>query len=378
MIKRKRVIPFVPIVFITIIFICLLVIINTNGNYISRFIYQAGSVLGIQTSLEWQEKLIVTGKLLDANKLLESTPNPIEKIQMEGKLNSDLNKIQTIKSLEDVQKIFTLSYAYKITKDNKYLNKSNEFLLAWAKVYKATGNSIDESHLQPLFEGYAWTRDSLNTIDVDLIDSWLKTIADKEITIKYNDDRDINNWNSHRINIIGQIGFLVNDKKYIDYSINAFKQQIQDNLYPDGSSIDFGARDALHYHSFDIWALLNFAKTASLHGINLYTYQSESGASLKKSVYFLFPYVTGGKTHLEFVNSSVAWDITTGSRKASAKDAKKWNPKDGLYIMELAYFFDDEALPLVQKLRNSKAEYPSFEILLNYLQRKEIAIKPSI
>ena len=120
--------------------------------------------------------------------------------------------------------------------------------------------------------------------------------------------------------------------------------------------------------------MLNFSKTASLHGINLYNYQSNSGASLKKSVYFLFPYVTGEKTHLEFVNSSVALDKTTGFKKASAKDAKKWNPKDGLYIMELAYFFDDEALPLVQKLRNNKAEYPSFEILLNYLQRKEIPI----
>ena len=374
MIKRKRVIPFIPIVFITIIFISLLLIINANGNYISRFIHQAGSVLGIQTSRERQEKLIITGKLLDANKILESTPNPIEKIQMEVKLNSDLNKIQTIKSLEDVQKIFTLSYAYKITKDNKYLNKSNEFLLAWAKVYKATGNSIDETHLQPLFEGYAWVRDSLNSGDRTTIDVWLKTIADKEIAIKYKDDRDVNNWNSHRINIIGQIGFLVNDKKYIDYSINAFKQQIQDNLYPDGSSFDFTTRDALHYHNFDIWALLNFSKTASLHGINLYNYQSNSGASLKKSVHFLFPYITEEKTHLEFVNSSVAWDITTGSKKTSAKDAKKWDPKSGLYIMELAYFFDDDVLPLVQKLRNNKAEYPSFEILLNYLQRKEIPI----
>jgi hypothetical protein len=373
--KRKFTRLFLIAIFIAFIAICLLLVAdNISGGKTLSFIHQTKSVLGVQTSREKQEKRIQAAKIAEADKLLSVIPNPIVRIQMEGKLNNDPNKVLTIKSLADVQKIFTLSYVYKITGNIKYSNISRDFLLAWANTYKTTGNSIDETHLQPLFEGYAWVRDSLNSEERTDIDVWLRTIADKEIAIKYKDDRDINNWNSHRINIIGQIGFLINDQRYIDYSINAFKQQVQDNLLSNGSSFDFVTRDALHYHNFDIWALLNFAKTASLHGIDLYTYQSQSGASLEKSVRFLYPYATGEKTHSEFVNSSVAWDTTTGSKKLTAKDAKKWIPKDDLYIFELAYFFDDRALPIVQKIRNNKAEYPSFEVMLAYLQRKEIPI----
>ena len=312
-----------------------------GAQHISMVVDKVGTVLGVQTNRDKQTKLIVANKLQEADKFLTATPNPIIKISMEGKMANDPNKINTIKSLEDVKKIYTLGYAYKVTRNPKYLTKATEFILAWAKTYKVTGNSIDESHLQPLFEGYGWTRPFMSGEDVNTIDSWLNSIADKEMKVKYNDVRDLNNWNSHRINIVGQIGYLTGNSEYINYAIEAYKKQVQDNLLPEGGSTDFLDRDALHYHSYNIWPLLYFAKTASLNGVDLYDYTSASGASLRKSVHFLFPYFSGEKTHMEFVNSNAAWD---------KKNAKKlWVPKNDLYILELAYFFDDDTLPLIQK-----------------------------
>lgn len=324
-----------------------------------------GRVLGVETSIEKQVRQIQTKKLEEVNKYVGDKPNPVQKIQMEGKLDSDPAKKQTIKSLEDLKKIYLFSYGYKITKNQRYLSKANEFILAWASTYKASGNSIDETHLEQLFEGYSWVRDGMSTTDIAIVDAWLKTIAEKEMKVKYKDDRDINNWNSHRINIIGQIGYITEDQRYLDYALDAYKKQIQYNLYADGSSMDFKTRDSVGYHAFNLWALLNFARTASSHGVDLYNYQSPSGASLKKSVHFLYPYINGTKTHTEFVNSKVAWDVTTGSKKKAAI----WNPSGGLYIMELAYYFDDTALPLIQKLKNNKVEFPSFETYLSYSLR---------
>ena len=77
---------------------------------------------------------------------------------------------------------------------------------------------------------------------------------------------------------------------------------------------------------------------------------------------------------MEFVNSTAEWDKISGSKKLSPEVAEEWDPSDGLHIMELSYFFDDSTLPLVQKIRNNKADFPSFEILLAYLQRKENSI----
>ncbi len=322
-------------------------------------------VLGIETSIEKQVKQIQLKKLSEANLYLTDRPNPVQKIQMEGKLDTDPAKKQTVKSLEDLKKLYLFSYSYKLSQNQKYLTKASEFILAWAKTYKASGNSVDETHLEQLFEGYAWVRANMATVDVNIVDTWLKTIAEKEMLVKYKDDRDINNWNSHRINIVGQIGYITFDKKYTDYALDAYKKQIQNNLYSDGSSMDYVTRDALHYHAFDLWALLNFARTASLHGVDLYNYQSASGASLKKSVHFLYPYINGTKTHAEFIKSQATWDVVTGSKNKAAT----WNPNEGLYIMELAYYFDDTALPLIQKIKNNKVEFPSFETYLSYSLR---------
>jgi hypothetical protein len=214
----------------------------------------------------------------------------------------------------------------------------------------------------------------LHESDISVIDGWLRTIADREMLVRYNDERDINNWNSHRINIIGQIGFLIGDNKYVDYSTEEYKKQIQNNLYPDGSSLDFELRDALHYHSYNIWPLLNLAKTAQLNGIDLYNYQAPSGASLPKSLHYLYPYFSGQLTHKEFVNSKVEWDTKSGSKKLTAAEAKNWIPSKDLYILELAYFFEDDPLPIIQTIRNNKVEFPSFETMLARTQRDEIPV----
>lgn len=332
-----------------------------------------GSTLGIQSAKELQSDALRNKKIAEASTYLGDAPNPIEKIQMEGTLASDPRKIQTITSLKDVEKIYVLSYAYHAGGDMKFLNKSEEFLLDWASTYLATGNSIDESHLGPLFEGYRWVKADLSRESAQKVDSWLYKIAIAEKNTRYMGERDVNNWNSHRINIIGQIGYLINDKKLIDYAIKNYKLQIYQNLNKDGSSYDFQTRDALHYHSYNIWPLLNFAKTAKINGYkeDLYTYESEGGSSLVKSVHFLYPYATGEKTHAEFVNSTVPWDVTSGSKKADGS-AKIWDPKTGLYIFELAYFFDESALPIVQKLRNNYAEYPSFEIMVAAIQKEQL------
>jgi hypothetical protein len=323
------------------------------------------AILGIESDLENQKDYIHEKKIYEANGYLHDTPSPLVQIYMEGVLGSDDRKKQTIESLEDTKKVYGLAYAYKITHDKKYLEKAVEFASAWAQTYVPTGNSIDESHLQPLFDGYSWIKDDISNADKKKIDQWLLSIAALEKKVIYHDDRDVNNWNSHRINIIGQIGYLTDTPEYIEYAILGFKQQINQNLNKDGSSFDFLTRDALHYHSYNLWPLLNLAKAAKLNGDaqNLYEHVAKSGSSLKKSVHFLYPYAMGEKIHPEFVNSKVDWDKNLISYSPDGS-VSAWNPRSDLYLFELAYFFDESNLPVVQKLRNNYARYPSFEILL--------------
>jgi hypothetical protein len=68
-----------------------------------------------------------------ADKALNPDPDPIEKIQTEGKLDSDPVKKATQNSLKDMQPTYFLSMVYILTDDAKYLAKAKEYIMAWAK-----------------------------------------------------------------------------------------------------------------------------------------------------------------------------------------------------------------------------------------------------
>lgn len=65
---------------------------------------------------------------------------------------------------------------------------------------------------------------------------------------------------------MGLIGFVLHDEPLIDRTVAAYKEQIDHNLLPDGSSYDFHERDALHYHIYDITPLLTLAIAARNSG----------------------------------------------------------------------------------------------------------------
>src|SRR3569833_2931846 len=73
-----------------------------------------------------------------AFRALGETPNPIAEILSQGLLAGDPRKTASLKALEDADKIYALAFAYMVLGDKKFLDKADVFLLAWAKVYKAT------------------------------------------------------------------------------------------------------------------------------------------------------------------------------------------------------------------------------------------------
>lgn len=332
-----------------------------------------GSVLGIETQQVKLLKSIQNKKIIEANNLLGVEPNPIAKISTEGKLDSDPLKIRSVESLLDARKFYTLAYAYSITKSSSYFDNARALILAWADTYNASGNSIDETQLLPFIEGYFWIKDDLIDTDREHISQWLRSIAYREMKVRFNDERDYSNWNSHRINIIGQIGYAVNDNTLIKYAISEYKQHVKNNLNADGSSYDSVTRDSLSYHCYNLLPLLSLAKASIMYGDsseNLYEYVSTTGSSLKKSIEYLYPYVDGSKSHREFVNSKSEWDKRTAkSGQTRSLQGRLFKPSETIDTLQLAYFFDEGTLPYVQTILSNNALYPSFEIMLNSEQK---------
>jgi hypothetical protein len=308
----------------------------------------------------------------EAEAALKDAPNPIAKIQTEGKVGTDPARIQTEKSLADMKKINALGWGYAVTGDARYSTKAREFILAWAGLNVPTGDPIDETSLERLFEGYDLTRSQFAPADQALVQKWLRKIVQAETEhANAHKDTAINNWNSHRIKIIGLAGYVLGDAYIAQRAKDGYRKQIAQNLQADGSSLDFHERDALHYHCYDLEPLLALAVAARMNGFDLYKEVSPKGASLEKSVKFLVPYCTGEKQHAEYVNSKVAFD----RKRADAGDAsfaagRPFAPSEGARTLELAAAFDSAFTPVYfTATGKSPSKYPSWQFVLNEVRK---------
>lgn len=352
-------------------FCCLSLFITTiaNGQFLSLNKSELKKLVAIiQSDSSAQKAFNLIEK--QAKIALKQEPQPMDTIVSEGHLVTDPKKIKTIKALADLNKIYALAYTYKVTNHKEYFAKCLQYIMAWAKTNQAIGNPINNSKLDPLFEGYDLIKDEVNSTDKQVIEKWFRQIANAEIATQQSilkKKSTYNNWNSHRIKILANIAFILNDKQYQLFVDSNLKEQIAMNLYADGSGIDFKDRDALHYHQYTLEPLLTAAtiiKRAT--GFDYFTYVSASSSSIQKSVDFLVPYATGLKTHAEFVNSRVPFDRKRAlNNEPGYSIGTNYEPKNAINLFISASYFNTEYLKIVNALTDNKAKYTNWQCVLN-------------
>ncbi len=349
--------------------VSLLLFLTANAQYLSldkteirkldQLIKNQAGVKAIYLTLEASAKTAIN-----------EAPNPIDTIISEGHLTTDPKKIRTVKSLVDMNKIYALAFTYCIAKNPVYKVKCIEFLIAWASINHSAGNPINDTKLDPLLEAYDLIKNEMTEGDNEKMSVWLHEIADAEIrNPRFTSGRKSvdNNWNSHRIKVVGNIAYLLKDKNYQQFTDTALQKQILKNLYPDGSGMDFEERDALHYHLYTLEPLLKIAtiiKRAT--GKDYFAYESPSGSSIEKSVAFLLPYVKGEKVHHEFTNSKTAFDRQRAENKEPGYTiGADFIPETAVEALSFAAYFEPTYRKTVQELLHTKSPYPNWPSVLN-------------
>ncbi len=310
-----------------------------------------------------------------ANVALDSDPNPIDTLRTEGLLQGDPRKTATWEALRDVHEMYALAVTYQVTRKREYLDKASVFLIAWADSNFSRGDPIDDTNLDPAIEAYDMLKGDLVPGERKRISRWFSRVANAEIHARFNDSNRTtahNNWNAHRLKVVGEIGFAIGDKALQAYAIAGIKEHIGRNLLPDGRSEDFVSRDAIHYHLYDLEPLLKLAIVLNrATGVNYYTYQAPSGSSLQKSVEWLLPYLDGRQTHAEFVNSTVEFDKRRAQNgESSYKAGTVFEPKSGVPMLILAAYFDNKLMDLARRLLGSEEQYPTWQAVLNGLTKR--------
>jgi hypothetical protein len=308
-----------------------------------------------------------------ADNALTQTPNPIDTVVSEGHLATDPKKIRTVQSLKDIEQIYSLAIAYAVEGNKKYLQKAGEYITAWATVNQPQGNPINDTKFEDLFFAYDVIKNDVSTEQKNTINSWLEKMANAEIktAISKTKKTSYNNWNSHRLKTIGLIASLLNNNTYKAYIDVELPAQIEKNLLPDGSGIDFHERDALHYHVYTLEPLISLSTVLKrATGKDFYHYTSPSGASIKKSIDFLIPFVTGEKTHGEYVNSAVAFDKKRADNKEPGfQIGAPFKQTAGVPVLVQASYFEPSCMEFVRKVSNTSATYPTWEAVINAVRK---------
>lgn len=313
--------------------------------------------------------------LATAQKALTEDPNPIVEIQSQGLLEGNPAKTASLKAVDDARKVYALALVYRLHGDKNYLDKATAFLLAWSNTNKASGDPINETKLEDMITGYDLVRSEISSANRKTIDSWMENIADAEVnsaSAKPGRGTAINNWNSHRIKIFTLVAYTLHTRKYDDVIRTELEKQLAINLNADGTTHDFVERDAFHYHTYDLEPLLTACIAIyRANGKDYFNYQTPNGASLKKCVDFMVPYMTGEKTHGEFVNSTVPFDKQRAKNHEKGYDAGTlFKPESGLYTLSLAVYFDAAYLATIKQTTKNDPTYFTWQLALNSVKKK--------
>lgn len=317
--------------------------------------------------------------LYQADLALKHDPDPVSQIQIEGKLEGNVEKNESMEAVKDMPRIQYLALAYALTGEAGYLNKASVYLTAWANTCQppqASGSidgAINATFLEPLLYGYDLIRPKMNDADRNTLDDWIRSIAQTLLsTDNPTNPMHRNNHEAHRLKTIVQIAFILNDKGLEQQVLESLKNYMGGNLNQDGTTLDFIERDALHYHVYDL-SPLALAAILYQRGLNidLYNYKTDKGASVSQCVAFVLPYARGEKNHSEFVNTSVSFDVQRGANGEKAYGAgAQWNRKESIPCLECSQYFQPELNAILGSLESKPGSvYPTLQCLLNEAMR---------
>lgn len=246
---------------------------------------------------------------------LDAQPHPMAHLHTQGLLPGQGIHDASAAAERDWPLALDAAVAWRLSGKPELLQQTTRYLDAWAHTYQPDFNPIDETNLVELFQAFALTRDALPATTHIAMSVLIRRIAEgylARLQAKAGSSyiNDINNWQSHRIKLLAVSAAALGDPQLIAAARERLLLQVVANIRPDGSTVDFAQRDALHYVTYDLEPLVQAALALAPYGKdNLLTARSSTGSSIAAALDWLAPYAEGKRTHQEFVHTSEPFDI---------------------------------------------------------------------
>lgn len=306
----------------------------------------------IQTDAEAAERF--EGIRNAANEALSTEPQPLQYIHVEGSHPQEERQVSA-EAVKDSDKMYHLALAATVTGEQQYTDAAKEYVMAWATTNQSEGNPIDDTKLDRMWIAYDLIKESMTDEERETVMRWADQVAQAHMTIELRDAVKVNNWQNHRLKILGMAGYVTGNRTYVEAALNGFQEQASGFLNADGSTYDFVERDALRYQTYGLAPLLDLARVSELNGQPIFDYQNAQGGSIRHSLNFILPFVRGQMEHLEFVNTTVESD------RNRTDYGTPWPASDAVRVLETAMIFDPAyAADLALAKGQGESKYPTF------------------
>jgi hypothetical protein len=294
------------------------------------------------------------------------TPNPVEQILVTSDQSTATIEAGK-KALLDMQLAYKLAYAAIAEPDQtQYTDKAKEYVLAWARTNRSTGNPINETNFDRMWIAYDLIREAFTDSERGEVLSWIDGIAQTQLQTELTiGNTDKNNWVNHRDKLVVAAAILTGNQATLEAGIANYQTHMHGFYRPDGTTYDMEERDALVYQTYGVLPSVEMARFYALNGgPDLYRLKNAQGGSMDASVNYLLPFVRSEQEHIEFVKTSVQSDKNRNDYN------QPWNPKNAVPVLESATFFNPilvQALALAAGKPPSK--YPTFNSLVYAVQQ---------
>ena len=296
-------------------------------------------------------------------------PGPLAVVHTEGTLPGHGIRDVSLVARRDLPTTLDFALAYRLTGERKYLDAADRFLKAWAETYVVSRNPIDETNFDAMIFAYDLTEPELPDATRQAMDSFLRSLA-----TGYLDDMDgapkhfYTNWQSHRIKIAALAAFQLGDSRLIERAFEDYQKHVATNVLADGTVFDFYERDAIHYVLYNVDPMMVAALAAQAHGQDWFNWMNASGTGVSSVIDWLKPYISGTRTHQEFVHSRISFDaerLAAGQTEYSGP----WRPERAVNTLALASLLDDRNLATLDALLATTGRRPQTWMTLYRLAR---------
>ena len=320
----------------------------------------AGSRLAWGRLLAWQAAAAapapaaLAAVLRRAQAGLDATIRPAAALHLAGTLNRDPAHQASDRAKASFPLIFDFAVCARTAAEplrEQCMDKAKSALLAWARVYRPSGNPIDERFFAPMLQAVDLLVPVLPSAPARRLLGWTRAFAAAGDGFYASrpaaDTARSNNWMSARLLVRALAATICDDRALQASTRRLLDAFVARNFVPDaggridGETFDFVQRDALEYHVTDLWFLTQIALFAPA------IVTPHARALILEGLLFLKPFYLGEREHVEFLHTTVAFDVKRRDEDTNnpAFQNRPWDRAQARPLLRLARLIFPELRP---------------------------------